>query len=417
MKTIKKENFFVLCYCFFSAFYLLYLPDFSLFFKFLKPSLVVFTFAVFHLLIMWKRIVNYIINTKLISVFFFYILSFIYLLIVVIMREGQWNSIISNMTGIAQMINICAIALLLKDRHYDYKEMIRFLIYIGLVQAFFCIIMFYFPEAKEFANALYLQNDETGTLLSIVGDRVYGVSSNYTFLLPVTMSFIAYIAIVFAFCCNEKKFYIYGVILLWTSLMNGRTGIYICFTLILLLPFYFMLKKYKFTTSILLICGGILFGSLTIYLLNKMMPEKIEWALNGLRDFVGALKGDEYSGNMKALADKMVFFPNGSGFIFGEGHRVFGTIGIETVGKHSDIGYINDIYKGGIFYYLLFYIPMFFFLIRQAWCIGNQIDHHFVHTLFLGSFLFLLFANYKGEAITGTSLVMCFVYIYIAVAN
>ncbi|MFP3489316.1 hypothetical protein R0K20_17130, partial [Staphylococcus sp. SIMBA_130] len=79
------------------------------------------------------------------------------------------------------------------------------------------------------------------------------------------------------------------------------------------------------------------------------------------------------------------------GVLFGEGERILSS---NDSGVRSDIGYINDIWLGGIFYSFLLYV-FFLLLIRDIGRYNNENIRigKFLYFLLLGTFIV---SNIKG---------------------
>ena len=45
-----------------------------------------------------------------------------------------------------------------------------------------------------------------------------------------------------------------------------------------------------------------------------------------------------------------MFFPEGMEFVFGRGHRVYGEAAKQAGYTASDIGFVNDMFMGGLIY-------------------------------------------------------------------
>ena len=120
------------------------------------------------------------------------------------------------------------------------------------------------------------------------------------------------------------------------------------------------------------------------------MPETYVWLTNGFNDVINFFRYGEKEGNIGILSN-YVLFPEGMDLIFGTGIRLYGnSLGL----PHSDIGYINDIYMGGIVYISILYIGILIFLIFSTRKLGKL--NSFPYVVICISFL--LIANFKGEA-------------------
>lgn len=113
----------------------------------------------------------------------------------------------------------------------------------------------------------------------------------------------------------------------------------------------------------------------------------LEWGLSFFEDTFDFIKGESSGSNYDVLSDDMLFFPtNVINIIIGEGRLVFG---LDSGG--SDIGYVNQIFAGGILY-LLFLLLFLFYLYRKYKIFSN--DKLFFSILFLS----LIVVNIKGNA-------------------
>ena len=86
-------------------------------------------------------------------------------------------------------------------------------------------------------------------------------------------------------------------------------------------------------------------------------------------------------------------FPTGVvHWLFGYGFRLYGTQAMIHGYASSDIGYINDLFMGGLLYVVLLYASIFFFIYVTGYRNrGSRI-------LIVPYTMMLLIANYKGEA-------------------
>lgn len=101
--------------------------------------------------------------------------------------------------------------------------------------------------------------------------------------------------------------------------------------------------------------------------------------------------------------DTMLFFPEGSEMIFGEGHRVYPHYGRSKGYNSLDIGYVNDLFMGGLIYTFLLYGTILKFILKKSYKkVDNDISDIQIKTvvpIFLC--IVLLLSNYKGESMRG----------------
>lgn len=94
--------------------------------------------------------------------------------------------------------------------------------------------------------------------------------------------------------------------------------------------------------------------------------------------------------------------------LFGYGFRIYNLNAIVTnitnitINQSSDIGYVNDLFLGGLMYLLLLYIPIFYYILSSS-----KWSKKFQHTgLPLVLLLTLLIADYKGETMRNGNLLL-----------
>jgi hypothetical protein len=116
--------------------------------------------------------------------------------------------------------------------------------------------------------------------------------------------------------------------------------------------------------------------------------KSMEWGLSFFEDTFSVFsKGDTSGSNYEILTEDMLFFPKSVfGLFFGEGRSVF-TEGNQT----SDIGYVNQIFAGGLFY-LIMMITFMWYMYRRSMFYGAE---KFYSILF---FISLMVINVKGGA-------------------
>ena len=132
----------------------------------------------------------------------------------------------------------------------------------------------------------------------------------------------------------------------------------------------------------------------------------LEWGFSFFTDTFNLIFGLDSSGvsNYSILSDTMVFLPEKEiNILFGEGRSVF-----DALGKDSDIGYINQIFIGGIFYLGLLFFYLGFMVKRFI----SYSENYFFALLFM---LTIIICNIKGSAFfisTGFFRIFTLYYVY-----
>src|SRR5699024_10427956 len=141
----------------------------------------------------------------------------------------------------------------------------------------------------------------------------------------------------------------------FAAIINARTSL-IIFMIGILSFLLFQNKKYwtrilLFMTISLLVVLPVLNGPIVLNTSNQTFV----WVINGFNEIVNFISGNSVdSGYFAYITERNVYeLPKGLGLLFGTGNRTMG--GANYLGVSSDVGYINDIWLGGILFSLIIY--------------------------------------------------------------
>lgn len=184
--------------------------------------------------------------------------------------------------GIFFIISVAPYALLSYFKHREI-EIIKFIIYAGLINALFLIGMFLFSDFKLFYISLLSKID----LLEVKGQdaidslysmRLIGLTGSATYGMAVIQMVMS---MVFVFYIHETRksfgFYNYFVLFLFvfSAIISGRTAFIGLFFLFLLI--FFLNKKIEVVRFLLLLClAAILFFVLAKYFLSESFYDFFE---------------------------------------------------------------------------------------------------------------------------------------------
>ena len=108
------------------------------------------------------------------------------------------------------------------------------------------------------------------------------------------------------------------------------------------------------------------------------------------------LINNQLEGTTKYLISDRLFFPEGIGLLFGTGSRVFGNLTQGVVS--SDIGFVNDIFMGGIIYIFILYGAYYMLIASSISKKQNLLKIILV--------IALLVANWKGELFKNSTIII-----------
>lgn len=281
----------------------------------------------------------------------------------------------------------------LNELHYNFSNKIKFILNIGLFQSFIVLSMYIFPILKEIANSIYCS---TGTSCNyfIITYRIYGIcNGDYTYGFQLLHALLAITSVAYAYFENNKKYYIYSMLLLVPAISNGRFSIIVFVVSLFLFFTLVMLKKQSFLKNLKFFMTIFLLFSVGITVVINYFPNVISIVNHAISDFNNYQEG--ISNTESSIFSEMFFFPSFTNMIFGMGYRVYGGLSYKyEFYKLSDIGFVNDIFMGGIVYIMLIYNS---YLILLSSVIKKHENYSLENILSKEILIFIILANIKGE--------------------
>lgn len=332
--------------------------------------------------------------------YFIWLLLFIYILLVALCNNNQPSFLRSMLYILASVIpSSIMIASLMKKKEYDIHYFIDTILYAGLVQSIISLVSFFNRDIKNtFINLMIssgLFQDDAYTLFSR-NLRFFGFSTGLTYGMPSVQGFLAIIALYLA--VNNKqslKYYFMIPFFAFSGIINARSSLIIIgigiIAIIFSLPAGNTAKKIIRIFVIAILATVLIFFGTNV--LRSISPNTYIWIEEGLSQIKMFFYGDTSSGYFSYVADNDRWsLPSGLNLLFGYGIRVLNT---NKLGFQTDIGYINDMYFGGIVYMTILYI----LIIKYSLSLKNVDDtpniglRRFLCISFIVSFIVL---NVKG---------------------
>jgi len=234
--------------------------------------------------------------------------------------------------------------------------------------------------------------------------RAYGISENLTFTYSYVLGLFAGYSLL---VLHKNRFLIFPFLLFCLGIFfNARIGFVALFIFVVIFITKFSIKR---LVQLLLSILGALF-LITLLLPNQLdiISENSAWGLNFFYEISDLLFGTNYALNdvstFDTLTGSFIVFPdNFLAWFFGTGESLF-----TKSENNSDIGYILQLYYGGVILLVILSILIIFMFNRLRRTIG--ITHWF--TIFF--FLSVLILNFKGFVFAATpgGRLLFFLYIY-----
>lgn len=196
--------------------------------------------------------------------------------------------------------------------------------------------------------------------------------------------------IIVGFCLFQiKKSFLYTIpiITLFISIIfNARIGMVVVLIAIILLVLINKIKFKRFLIPALIII--VFINILLESSFSSSNSKSLEWGFHIFTETIDFFNGTGETNTYSVLFGDMFFFPkNTNEFLFGTGEDIF-----LNIKRSSDVGYVLQIFKGGIFYLII----LLFFLILMYRRV-RRIDHDkFLPIFFI---LVILIANIKGDSL------------------
>lgn len=393
VNTLSVRFGFLKPFLFLIGFYLIYQPNFwGLEFSYVPAVLTVAITLFLALLLPPKTIGRVYKNIKVFTTGV--VLSLLYFVFRATLA-GQDNRLFQN--GMI-LVNVFSLLLFIEFLRVQYQynsvNILKWLLYMVVVQCIVAILML----LDDSLRSIIISKTASGVMDNqfIYGARLYGLSGDYTFFTPIYHSLLGIVAVYLGMNVN-KRFYFFVPFCFFIILLNGRTGLVTLFIgiTILLLSKSISNQKGLFQSFLILIIGvaGVAGG---LYALNIVQPTTYKWIMSGFQDTLALLFQGNTTGNYEQLAGTFLTFPRDLiHWLFGYGLRVYGGNASSLGFSSSDIGYINDLFMGGIFYIGVLYLTIFLYSLKLFKASSVQIKKSGIYIAFLMVFLI---ANYKGEA-------------------
>lgn len=235
--------------------------------------------------------------------------------------------------------------------------------------------------------------------------RLYGLSENLSFTYPYVLAVVGFFVIV------KKKIYVslpLVLLVIITVSFNARIGFIPLLLSFVYIPF---VEKRSMNTLIKYIISVIAIFIIYLTLVSRNDIFYSQWGMSFFDEIEGLLQGGE-SKTYDNLTGTHMFLPDESvkDFLLGTGISVYYQ---SQYSRHSDIGYVIQLYYGGMFLFSLIISLMFYMSRRIINLFGFR---HWFTFIYITSIIIL---NFKGFYFASTPgfrfLTLLYVYFLVSV--
>ena len=396
------------------------MPALAVFVLMYHPSL--FGMNVLHLLgiVAWvtvllrpAQVVKAVEIRALLRVFAHVGVLFLYLFLVTLWNLSDGAPLLTLAFWLTSVLPVCVLLTMhFKSHSYAEHHVFTLLLIGGTLQGLTALAAFLNePIQKVFLSTLGgVEHFEL--LVGIMGYRVFGYAADLTFTTSILQGLLAALSVRLA-VFHGKRFLVYTPLLVFSAAINARIGLitFLIGLMLLALPLYLQNVRIliRLMVSLMLLIAAML---LIVPIVARHTPDTYAWIQKGFEEIAiawtfGQEGNHRFSYFNYFTSPTRWTLPGGTRNFFGAGTWVLGG---SKYGVASDIGYINDVWVGGIVYatglYLLF-ANMIIGLSRRG--VGRR------HIGFLKMFFAVVFlmANIKGPVFVTNSLTSAFFLIYV----
>lgn len=304
--------------------------------------------------------------------------SIIYCFIVILLNSGNANTPYTMFVWLLETTFIPMF--LIKQVFLKYKlSLLGSLLPISIIAACISLFLLINPSINDFVLGGIIEKPFENNLG--VWSRCFGIAEGLTNSYGIIQGIFASICLLKG--RESAKYYLFAILISISVIINARTGI-IPIAIALLYVLFKSIKGGQIKFFIFIVLS-------TIVVINivSQYEEEISDTISYVTAFftstydyfIKGETGDDYYSSL----DGFIHFPQSFfGVLFGEGRTMFGD---KNMG--SDIGYVNQIYTGGLIY-LITLIAIQFKIYGKIY--RRCKEHFFVILLFLTAFII----NFKG---------------------
>jgi hypothetical protein len=292
------------------------------------------------------------------------------------------------------IVAVCLVALLRKRFSDPVGTIFKAFYLAATVQFVFVILMLLLPAWRDYyfmSVSQPLDKLEVGSFWYQA--RGYGVAAFHLFSYPLFNGLVFFISAWMA-VTRSYWYLILSAIALVPVFLNARIGL-------VFVPIFFLSVLFAVVPTIsvrpvlryaiVTIAGlGCVVGAVVVVVTSGIVPAAVvEWALAGIVEYGQLLMTGE-SHTLEILVDSHMHLPAGSALITGEGEYLFR--GNHYGGLSSDIGYVNFLFYGGLFFSTLVYASFIALGIGCFRSASSLFDRCVISAMVIGLFA----AHFKG---------------------
>lgn len=275
-------------------------------------------------------------------------------------------------------------------------------VHTGFIASLITLFLILNPSVNQLVrDAVIEDNLDTVLPMDEMFFRGFSIAESSSYGYGIVQGLILAVCLVSA---RKSALFMVPVLFLFISIIfNARIGIAPA-----LISFILLIAYRRFKTRNLIAIVAVTALAVWFFQQSSFAEENevsLKWAFGIFTDLEGVAKGTKNTTVYNTIFQTMIFFPSElSDLIFGNGEKVFA-----ANGRASDVGYVIQIFRGGLIYLSLMLIFLWMMYARSKRVSPDKL-------LPLIFFLTILIANVKGNAFFNPNSffrLFSFYYVYI----
>lgn len=348
MITINKSKIKLVIYLFFFIFAPPLIPRISIIHILTAGSLL-------YMLLYWRTSLKLFYRQRNIKAFF--TLFLIYLLYIVsrmaysiivnpVNADNYVNTLYKFFMVVIEIPICCAfIIIYCNKKSYSFDELLKMIVWTGIIQVVIGGLMIVSPSIK-YSLVSFMQRNNGSSISDIVpweyNRRYNAISDCMLDMLGWGLGIISALPLYL----KGKKRYMYLLcipFLVVITVANSTTGI-IMFAILAVIAILGKIKKIS-NNKVIIIGVSFLVAIGAVIAMKYIVPSTYDWTVNEIKAILG-MNTEKVSSFSKVMSSDFRIFPEQIiELVFGTGHTIYSVSGF----AHSDLGYINHIWLGGLF--------------------------------------------------------------------
>lgn len=349
---------------------------------------------------------------KILIFYFLFILITIYIYYISALNGNSYEITSSYLFWMVDIIpsSIVVIHQCLR-RGYNFVNLLTLFIIVGNIQGLTALLAFIFPEIQSFFIERSVLSGSADVYIELQAHRMYGFASGLTFTTPIIQSILAVIALYLGVNKN-LSFLLFIPLLVFSAVINARTSLVILLIgiILLVLSMLYKLNLRRLRNFLVTIAFVIAFLVFFLNVFEEISPRGYKWVETGWNEIVLFLQGEEVGYFAYVSNEERYKIPEGIASLTGKGIR---PMVYNKYNYRTDVGWINDIWTGGILYTVIIYI----FFLTVLWSIYRTKSDFLNINKFIALLLFGVFiaSNFKGQIFANNAVITFLFYLCIFV--